>query len=57
MLQFLFFKMVNTRSDRAKNIDADVDKFQKEFVDKVMAGFDQSVEKVMKGFNRFLVKT
>ena len=51
VLQFLSFKMVNTWSDRAKNIDVDVEKFQKELVEKVMVGFDRSVEKVMARFD------
>ena len=48
--------MVKTQSDRAENIDAFVEKFQKELVEKVMAGFDWSVEKVMAGFNWSPVK-
>ena len=52
MLQFLFVKMVKTRSDQTKSIDADVEKFQKELVERVMAGLDRSVEKVMVRFNQ-----
>ena len=48
--------MVKTWSDRAKNLDAAVEKFQKELVEKVMAGFDRSVEKVMAGFDQSPVK-
>ena len=48
----LSFKMVNTQSNRAKNIDAKVENFQKELVHKVMAGFNRSVEKVMKRYNQ-----
>ena len=48
----LSFKMVNTQSNRAKNIDAKVENFQKELVHKVMARFNRSVKKVMKRYTR-----
>ena len=56
MLQFLSVKMVKTQSDRTESINANVEKFQKELVERVMARFDWSIEKVMARFNRSPVK-